>query len=229
MPDQTPETVQHFAVVRFNEAFYALPKGERQSRTVSWITSLRKASDYVHLYQLRGFDSEGDLLVWSACKSSEPTQLAHFFKSWAAAESEMAGLISVTEVRWGFTHPSQYTKSRSAQEIEPFGEDRMPFLVAYPFVKTADWYQLDMIQRRELMADHIRVGMQYKDIHQLLLYSFGVQDQEFVVVYETQDLRRFSALVQELRGTAARPYTERDAPLRTGRYLATTEDVLEWL
>ena len=43
----------------------------------------------------------------------------------------------------------------------------------------------------------------------------GVQDQEFVVVYETDDLTRFSDLVNQLRSTEARAYTERDTPLTT--------------
>ena len=45
------------------------------------------------------------------------------------------------------------------------------------------------------------MAKQYEDISQLLLYSFGLQNQEFVVVYETDDLARFSDLVNELRDT----------------------------
>ncbi|MDQ5853823.1 MAG: chlorite dismutase family protein, partial [Chloroflexota bacterium] len=59
---------------------------------------------------------------------------------------------------------------------------------------------------------------QYPEIKQLLLYSFGLQDQEFVVVYETDDLMHFSDLVNELRGTEARRYTERDTPIFSAVY-----------
>jgi chlorite dismutase len=78
------------------------------------------------------------------------------------------------------------------------------------------------------MAGHIRVGTRYKDISQLLLYSFGIQDQEFVVVYETADLRRFLGLVQELRSAEGRIYTQRDSPLHTGVY-QTNSDLAAWL
>jgi chlorite dismutase len=67
-----------------------------------------------------------------------------------------------------------------------------------------------------MMNEHIRVGHQYPEIKQLLLYSFGVQDQEFVVVYETENLYQFSELVNELRGSDVREYTERDTPVYTG-------------
>ena len=45
--------------------------------------------------------------------------------------------------------------------------------------------------RQGMMNEHIRIGKQYEDINQLLLYSFGLQDQEFVVVYETENLPLF--------------------------------------
>ncbi len=68
------------------------------------------------------------------------------------------------------------------------------------------------------MNEHIRIGKQYPEIAQVLLYSFGVQDQEFVVVYEMEDLRLFSQLVQELRSTEARRFTARDTPQHTASY-----------
>ena len=69
--------------------------------------------------------------------------------------------------------------------------------------------------RQGMMNEHIRIGHQYPEIKQLLLYSFGLQDQEFVVVYETDDLPQFSDLVNELRGAEGRRYTERDTPAYT--------------
>ena len=83
-------------------------------------------------------------------------------------------------------------------------------------MKTAEWYLLPREERQRMMNEHIRVGKQYPEIRQLLLYSFGVQDQEFVVVYEMDDLRQFSDLVADLRAVEGRIYTERDTPLHTG-------------
>ena len=123
--------------------------------------------------------------------------------------------LEVRQPLWGFTRPSTYAKTRSTQEIDPFTAERKRHLVVYPFVKTSAWYGLSRDVRQGMMNGHIRVGKGYPDITQLLLYSVGVQDQEFVVVYETDDLTRFSDLVNELRGTEARAYTERDTPLTT--------------
>lgn len=88
----------------------------------------------------------------------------------------------------------------------------------YPFVKTTDWYLMSKDARQGMMNEHIRVGKQYPAIRQWLLYAFGLQDQEFVVVYEAEDLVLFSDLVQALRGTEARRYTLRDTPIFTALY-----------
>jgi chlorite dismutase len=67
-----------------------------------------------------------------------------------------------------------------------------------------------------MMNEHMRIGHDYADIRQVLLYSTGVDDQEFVVAYEMEDLPRFSELVVALRDTEARRYTLRDTPIITG-------------
>ena len=98
----------------------------------------------------------------------------------------------------------------------------------YPFSKTTEWYLMSREARQGLMNEHIRIGKLYEDIAQLLLYSFGVQDQEFVVVYETDDLMHFSDLVNDLRGTEVRRYTLRDTPLHTAIYHPAEETLALW-
>jgi chlorite dismutase len=101
-------------------------------------------------------------------------------------------------------------------------------LIIYPFSKTTDWYLMSREARQGMMNEHIRIGKQHEDISQLLLYSFGLQNQEFVVVYETDDLTRFSDLVNELRDTEARRYTLRDTPLHTAIYHPAEETLALW-
>ena len=62
------------------------------------------------------------------------------------------------------------------------------------------------------MAEHIRVGRTYPDFKLNTIYSFGLDDQEFVVAFEGDSSRRFLDLVMELRETEASAYTLRDTP-----------------
>lgn len=229
MAEPTPETLNHFAVAAFTPAYWQLPAESRRQVRADWLGPLRGATDALHLYQLAGFEPTADLFLWSASADAGPAATERFFTGMATAIAPVRQYLGLRETLWGYTRPSQYTRTRSAQELDPFAPARLPFLIAYPFVKTAAWYQLDRETRQQMMAGHIRVGNQYKDITQLLLYSFGLQDQEFVVVYETEDLRRFLALVNELRATEARLYTQRDWPLHTGRYQADERALDSWL
>jgi chlorite dismutase len=109
------------------------------------------------------------------------------------------------------------------------GERTLQYLIVYPFVKTHEWYQMPPEERRRMMTSHIRVGKTHQGIDQLLLYSTGLQDQEFVVAYESDDLAAFSLLVSELRMTEARLYTERDTPVHVGMYVGPDEPTDSWL
>ena len=89
------------------------------------------------------------------------------------------------------------------------------YLFVYPFVKTREWYGLPADERWRIMQEHIQVGREYPQIDINTTYSFGLDDQEFVVAFETDDPGAFLDLVQRLRTTEARRYTMRDTPTFT--------------
>jgi chlorite dismutase len=237
MPEPTPRWFNHFAFFSFAESFYTLLPSERRQNLSTWLNGLRSASPCVEVYQVYPAQANADILVWSAMEaeaaggdSEEAADVTSaFFTHYAAATNPYRHILHPKTILWGYTQPSQYTKTRSNQEIDPFHSPRAPYLVVYPFVKTASWYLLSREDRQKMMSEHIRIGKRYPEIKQLLLYSFGVQDQEFVVVYETADLTSFSALVYELRGSEARLYTERDTPLYTAIYHPPEETLSLWL
>jgi chlorite dismutase len=153
---------------------------------------------------------------------------SQFFSTHACQMNPNRHLVQPVQTLWGFTRPSEYTKTRSTQEIDPFATERRTYLVIYPFVKTTEWYLMSREARQGMMNEHIRIGKQYPEITQLLLYSFGLQDQEFIVVYETDDLVQFSDLVYELRSSEARRYTLRDTPVFTAMYHTPQETLALW-
>ena len=216
MSESMSRTLSHYALARFTKEYWALPPDEKLHVQDSWLGGLREAARTVDLYQVYPTEHGSDLCVWSAIEADDPEDTARFFDAYARATTPQRRWIELTTTLWGYTRPSQYSRAqRSSQEIDPFATERRRYLVIYPFVKTTEWYLKDREERQRMMNEHIRVGKQYPDIAQLLLYSFGVQDQEFVVVYEMQDLQQFSQLVADLRATEGRLYTVRDTPLHT--------------
>jgi len=213
---ETSRTLNHFALFAFKDAYWTFDPAVRADFHRQWLAALRAAAQKVEVYQPT--ETGADLLVWSALPADEKNQTAKFFECLARANNPFRQYLQPVRSLWGYTRPSQYTKTRSTQEIDPFAETRQTYLVIYPFVKTTEWYLMSRDARQGMMNEHIRLGKQYEDITQLLLYSFGIQDQEFVVVYEMDNLQRFSDLVNELRSTEGRRYTLRDTPLHTAIY-----------
>ena len=228
MPEQTPRTLNHYAFFRFKQRHTELAPAERHTFHQKWIAELKQSAQHTDIYQVYPAHSRADILVWSALEADEPGAAADFLRKFACATNPYRSLIEPVEMLWGLTKPSQYTKTRSTQEIDPFAKQRKTYLVMYPFVKTVEWYLMSRESRQGMMNEHIRIGKQYPEITQLLLYSFGLQDQEFIVVYEMDDLAQFSDLVYELRDSEARRFTERDTPLYTGIYHSAEETLALW-
>lgn len=228
MPEQTPRTLNHFAFFRFKQDHTHLPPAERRAFHQKWIAELKQSAQHTNIYQVYPAHSRADILVWSALEADESSATAEFLRKFACATNPYRSLIEPVEMLWGLTKPSQYTKTRSTQEIDPFAAQRRTYLVMYPFVKTVEWYLMSRDARQGMMNEHIRIGKQYPEITQLLLYSFGLQDQEFIVVYEMDDLAQFSDLVYELRDSEARRFTERDTPLYTGIYHSAEDTLALW-
>jgi chlorite dismutase len=213
-------------LISFKDAYWSLSSQERAEFHKKWLAGLCAAAQKVDIFQ--STESGIDLIIWSAITADDTQDAAAFFKKYGTANNPFRHLIDIKDSLWGFTRPSQYSKARSKQEIDPFAERRKPYLIIYPFSKTTEWYLMSREARQGMMNEHIRIGKQYDDISQLLLYSFGLQNQEFVVVYETDDLARFSDLVNELRDTEARRYTLRDTPLHTAIYYPAEETLALW-
>ena len=63
-----------------------------------------------------------------------------------------------------------------------------------------------------MMQEHIKVGKEYPNVDNHTTYCFGLDDQEFVVAFDTDDVGAFLDLVQRLRTTESSACTERDTP-----------------
>jgi chlorite dismutase len=89
------------------------------------------------------------------------------------------------------------------------------YLFVYPMVKKRPWYRLSLAERQAAMDEHIRVGHEFPRVKINTSYSFGLDDQEFVVAFETDNPADFLDLVQRLRTTESSSYTLRDTPTFT--------------
>jgi NAD(P)H-dependent nitrite reductase small subunit len=132
--------------------------------------------------------------------------------------SAMGPYLNVPYSYLSLTRRSIYVAPKDSQEVD--GRLRIhpgsaKYLFVYPFVKTRPWYELSKEARQEMMNDHIGIGRKYPSVKLNTTYSYGIDDQEFVVSFETDSPSDFLDLVMELRETKASMYTLRDTPTFT--------------
>ena len=172
------------------------------------------------LYSSIGLQPGVDLLLWRTAASVDQLELG----ASALLRSAMGGWLAVTHSFLGRSGPSQYVSRQTAQEQGMTGTpDRAGYLVVYPFTKSATWYLTPREERQAAMTEHMQVGRRYPSVRQALAYSFGLDDQDFVVSYETDDLGAFGDLVRDLRGTESRRETVNDTPILLGSLRSSTE------
>jgi len=208
------ERFVHAWLLRLDPAWRRMSATERQGDIEAFCAAAARTDARLmqHAYSTIGLRAEGDLLLWRMAEAIEDVEetaadlLASGIGRWLTPAISMIGLI----------RPSQYVKKPTAQEQSLFSGDRTRYLVVYPFVKSTEWYLAPAEERQQIMRGHMKVGHAYPQVRQLLAYSFGLDDQEFIVAYETDDLVAFQDLVRELRETESRRSTVRDTPIITG-------------
>jgi chlorite dismutase len=163
-------------------------------------------------YSSVGIEPGVDVLFWRMAPSVDALE------STAAAllRSGLGRWLSVSHSFIGRIGASQYVRKPTEQEQSVFAGERSRYLVVYPFTKSTDWYLLSKETRQGVMNEHMRVGHGYPTVRQALAYSFGLDSQDFIVAYETDDLVAFGDLVRELRGTESRRSTVSDTPILLG-------------
>ena len=176
----------------------------------------------LHTYSIVGLRSNVDFMIWRIGYSLDPFQEM----SARLNATALGRHLDVTQSFLSMTKRSMYIDKDNPEHVE----DRLhivpgqsKYLFVYPFVKTREWYSLPVEQRQEMMDEHIRVGTKYRSVKLHTTYSFGLDDQEFVVAFETDHPSDFLDLVQELREAKASRYTLRDTPMFTCRQLQLAE------
>ena len=174
-------------------------------------------------YSTVGTRADTDFLIWQVSDELPEIQDWHG----ALLGSSLGGALERPHSYLSMTMRSMYsnplhpeTKGRETLREDGGTSD---YLFVYPMVKTRPWYELSLEERQGMMSEHMAVGHRYHGIKINTTYSYGLDDQEFVVAFEGDNPGEFLALVRELRTSRASAYTERDTPMFTCRRMGVAE------
>jgi chlorite dismutase len=159
-------------------------------------------------YSTVGTRGDTDLLLLAQSPSLDDIHTFHV----VLAQSGLARWSTIPHSYLAMTKRSPYSEAEARTEI---CVSERKYLFVYPFWKKRGWYRLPADERQRIMSEHIEVGRRYPEITINTAYSFGLDDQEFVVSFEADEPGDFLDLVQELRSSESSAYTLRDTPIFT--------------
>jgi chlorite dismutase len=168
----------------------------------------------VRTYSLVGLKAGSEMMVWSIGTDLGPLQEFHS-RLWG---TPLGGYLDTSYSYLGMAKRSEYLGEHahggegSEARRRPFD---LPYLFVYPFVKKRKWYALSFEERRRVMGEHFRIGHRYPKVRIHTGYSFGLDDMEFILAFESESPAEFLDLVSDLRSTEASRYTALETPIFT--------------
>jgi chlorite dismutase len=218
----------NFIFFRVDRAFRALDADlkSQAKREFAEIVARYQGPMFVLPYTTAGLKAGVDFMLWRIGFDIEPFQ-----KMMTEINKSLLGrYLDVPHSYLAMTKHSQYVDEHVHEGQEGrrlrIVPGKRPFLFVYPFVKTRDWYLLPMSERQRIMNQHIAIGHKYPRVKINTTYSFGLDDQDFVVAFESDTADEFLDLVQELRETESSKFTARDTPMYTCRR-STMDEILD--
>lgn len=216
-----------FSAFKVDPAWRRLPVNEREAHKDAFEQVIEQwgRTMMVYSYALVGTRGDADFMLWQASRELEDLHgLAADLN-----RSGLGGYLTTPHSYFAMTKRSIYLNRYEEEYIAKYGGEEVldhariainpqgsKYVFVYPFVKTREWYTLSHDERQRMMDEHIRKGHEWPDVKLNTTYSYGLDDQEFVVAFESDHPGRFLDLLMALRLTEASEYTERDTPAFTG-------------
>lgn len=218
--NHTTEIKRQFVNFRFFQVdplWRRLSKSEKRrgkEQFVSVVESYQKKM-IVLSYSMVGIRPDCEFLLWRITERLEDLQEM----SSDLLKTGLGKYIRIPYSYLGMTKRSMYVDGHQHEGSESSRSRIIPgkskYLFVYPFVKNRDWYLLPKDERQKMMDAHIAMGHKYPSVKINTTYSFGIDDQEFVLAFESDQPADFVDLVMELRETKASQFTVRDTPAFT--------------
>jgi chlorite dismutase len=201
-----------YTFIKVDPAWRRRSPEERASDKGEFAAACREFAEdhYLRTYSLVGTRGDCDLMVRAISPTLDPIHELHVLLN-------QSGLMRWADVAYSYlamTKESPYS-DEPGKPLEPRAGADSRYLIVYPMWKKRDWYRLPDEERMRVMRDHIQVARRFTGIETNTAYSFGLDDQEFVVAFDADDPSEFLDLVQELRATESAAYTESETPIFT--------------
>jgi hydrogen peroxide-dependent heme synthase len=171
------------------------------------------------VYDVAGLRADADFMVWWHAEDIATVQSAYHRLRRTELGRHLTPVWSVAALH----RPAEFNKGHIPAFMA--GEDPKKFICVYPFVRSYDWYLLDDKERRDMLVEHGMQARGYPDVRANTIASFALNDYEWVLAFEADELHRIVDLMRELRASKARMHVREEVPFFTGP-LVTVPDLV---
>lgn len=175
-------------------------------------------------FSLAGLRADAEMMLWRICYSLECLQQMET----ELMQTRLGSYLETPHSYLAMTRRSQYKIGHGHGEGNAMHCGNHRYASVLPFVKTRAWYQVAFEERQRIVNEYVDVIAEYPRVRMNTLYSFGIDDQEFVLVFESDHPGDIVDLKMRLRETENATYIEQDSPVFTG-VQCTTDEMLERL
>jgi peroxiredoxin len=164
-----------------------------------------------------GLRADADYMFWWIAPSADDLQEMY-------ARFRRTGLGRASEPVWSVMalhRPAEFNKSHVPAFLA--GEEPRGYVCVYPYVRSYEWYLLEDAERRAMLAEHGMMAREYPDVRANTVASFALNDYEWILAFEADELPRIVDLMRHLRGARARVHTRAEIPFYTGRRKPVSE------
>ncbi|HET7660456.1 MAG TPA: hydrogen peroxide-dependent heme synthase [Oryzihumus sp.] len=162
------------------------------------------------VYDVAGLRADADFMVWWHAETIEAVQSAYHRLRRTDFGAHLSPVWSVAALH----RPAEFNKGHIPAFMA--GEDPKRYICVYPFVRSYDWYLLEDKERRDMLVEHGMMAREYPDVRANTIASFALNDYEWVLAFEADELHRIVDLMRELRAAKARLHVREEVPFFTG-------------
>ena len=225
-----PREFVKYTFYKVRPEWWTLPADTKKGEKAEFVALLHDLEEEIVLrcYSLSGIRADTDFMLWTIDPRLEAFRdLARRVRS-----TQFGHYLDTAYAYLGATRPSEYFGGKSPASEERAATKAFPhgrrYVFVYPLWKKREWYSLPFEKRQEIMREHFRIGHKYPGVKIHTAYSFGLDDQEFMLSFEADEPLDFLDLVMDLRPSESSKYTEWETPIFTC-LLSTPEQMLDAL
>lgn len=192
---------------KFSADWWKLEGNRRSAILVGLNAIIEKFSARMSVLKAAAYSSlrhDSDLIFWIMSKA--PEEALEF-------KADIERQLNI------YANPADGFLSVYESKGKTKGSDGNKYFVAYPMSKDPEWYLLDEITQKDIISEHVKIAVGSETNKGIISYttsSFGIDDNEFVVMYELPSIPEWVLTTRELRGAKARKWIRNEMPILVG-------------